>query len=209
MLTYHFENNIPLFRCSICGKCEGFIESKSFINKNRGCCWYFPKYTLMDIKNIISIGRKDFIRKLKKLDNVYISSFYLEVRGYFDEEGFNKMDIDEDIDFDKKLFFRLCPFWQENGCKIDYKLRPHTCNLYLCREVIELCKQGYSEFSKERKDYFSYMIYFNELLKRELIENGLDLLKDFESTLEFIKKYEVPKFEPRQIEKLIFINEAS
>lgn len=209
MLTYHFEDNIPLFRCSICGKCEGFIESKSFINKNRGCCWYFPKYTLMDIKNIISIGREDFIRKLKKLDNVYISSFYLEVRGYFDEEGFNKMDFDEEFDFDVKLFFRLCPFWQENGCKIDYKLRPHPCNLYLCREVIELCKQSYSEFSKERKDYFSYMNYFNELLKRELIEKNLDLLKDFEATLKFIKKYEVPKFEPRQIEKLIFINEAS
>ncbi|MCX7695358.1 MAG: hypothetical protein N2Z71_06610, partial [Caloramator sp.] len=180
MLTYNFEDNIPLFRCSLCGKCDGFIESKSLINKNRGCCWYYPKYTLMDIKNILAIGKEDFVKRLKTLENVYISSFYLEVRGFFDEEGYYKANIEEKSDFDSKLFFRLCPFWQENGCKIDFKLRPHPCNLYLCREVIELCNEDYREFSKERRDYFSYMNYFNELLKRELIENRLDLLKDFE-----------------------------
>ncbi|WDC84462.1 hypothetical protein PL321_01260 [Caloramator sp. mosi_1] len=209
MLIYHFEDNIPLFRCSLCGRCDGFIESKSYINKNRGCCWYYPKYTLMDIKNIISLGREDFIRELSTKENVYKSNYFLEVRGYFDEEGYKKSNLKQDIDFDTKLFFRLCPFWQENGCKIEFKLRPHPCNLYLCREVIELCKDGYSEFSKERRDYFSYMNYFNEVIKHELMEKRMDLTSDFEGTLDFIKNYQVPNFEPRLLRELHFINQAS
>lgn len=42
-LEYECENNIPVFKCNFCGKCNGIVESTSYMDiKNRGCCWYFP-----------------------------------------------------------------------------------------------------------------------------------------------------------------------
>lgn len=207
-LSYHFEDNIPLFRCGLCGKCEGFLESKSLIHiKNRGCCWYFPKYTLMDIKNILQLNRRDFIYEISKYKNTKISSFYIEVNGYFDEEGFKNYQGKED--FDTKLFFRLCPFIGENGCSIDYKLRPHPCNLYLCREVIEFCKEQYDIYSRERRDYYSYMNYYNEVIKARLKEEKLDLISNFDMSIKLIEEIEVPKFEARNLKPINILDDVA
>lgn len=138
-IKYEVQENVPLFKCSICGKCSGFLEATSYLTiKSRGCCWYFPKYKLIDIKNIIDLGKTDFIYKITNMPNSKIEKYFIEVLGYFDEEKYKKFKISHN-DFDTKLFFRLRPFFGKFGCSIDFTIRPHPCNLYLCREVIEAC----------------------------------------------------------------------
>lgn len=200
-LKYVFENNIPLFSCNFCGHCSGFIESKSLIHiKNRGCCWYFPKYTLMDIRNILILGREDFIHNLFALNNTKVSNFYIEVNGFFDKNAYEKYEGSEE--FDTRLFFRVCPFFDKNGCGIDFKLRPHPCNLYLCREVIEFAKDKYKLYSKERIDYYSYMNYYNEQIKQDLRSKRVDLLSDNKLVLDLLKGYNIPQFEPRKLDTI-------
>lgn len=208
-LSYEFHNNIPVFKSNFCGKCSGVLESTSLINETmRGCCWYFPKYTLVDIKNIVSHGRIDFIYSLLRLQNSHISQYFIEVIGRFDNQSFLNYShtTENNKDFDNKLFFRLCPFCGFHGCSIDFSLRPHPCNLYLCRTMIENCKESYLPFSKERKDYYSYCNYFNESIKQELKYNSIDLITNPDASLSVIDSFEMPAFEPRKLDMLIFFN---
>ena len=209
-LSYEFSNNIPLFKSDFCGKCLHILESTSLIYiKNRGCCWYFPKYTLMDMKNILSCGRHSFLEKIKVMENCKVSQYFMNVTGYFDKTGFSNYIISNPnstkYDFDETLFFKKCPFAGSKGCTIDYIERPHPCNLYLCREMIEYCKDTYKEYSLERKDYFSYCNYFNEVLKNELISNKTDLIKDFDKSINIIESTDVPNFSPRKLKEIYFI----
>lgn len=209
-LSYEFHDNIPVFKSNFCGKCSGVLESTSLVNRTmRGCCWYFPKYTLVDIKNIISHGRIDFIHSLLKLEYSHISQYFIEVTGRFDSESFFNYSrtVENMPDFDNKLFFRLCPFCGTHGCNIDFSLRPHPCNLYLCRTMIEKCNDSYLPFSKERRDYYSYCNYFDESIKQELKYNRVDLISNTEASLSVIENFEMPDFEPRKLDKLIFFSE--
>jgi hypothetical protein len=203
-LSYEFKNNIPVFHCNICGHCNNFIESTSHINVNRGCCWYFPKYTLMDIKNIINVGKIDFIYSLFKNTKAAISQYFIQVQGFYDKNKYNTYNENNlpISNFDSKLFFKSCPFIGERGCTINFQLRPHPCNLYLCREVIKESGELYKKYSLERKDYYSYCNYFNESLKYELIDNNTDLLQNASKSLNIIEKTDVPTYDPMELNKI-------
>jgi len=207
-LTFLKHENIPLFKCSFCGKCYNFLEATSYLKiKMRGCCWYFPKYKLIDIKNILDLGKEDFIYEIANLINSKIEKYHIEVLGYFDEEKYNKLKPKSD-DFDTKLFFRLCPFFDKDGCKLDFTLRPHPCNLYLCREIIEACGQEYEYYKRERKDYFAYCNYYNDVLAKELEYKSLNLVNNFEEAIKLLKEIHVPKFDFRNLKDIIInINE--
>lgn len=208
ILKYEFKNNIPVFKCSYCGQCSGTLESTSLLNtKNRGCCWYFPKYTLIDIKNILNLKQKDFIKQLLTKYNTILSQYYIQVQGIFDEISYkNYLQSNDNSDFDSKLFFKLCPFFNNNGCGVDFYLRPHPCNLYLCRNVIKFCHDDYKLYHKERKDYYAYCNYCNEYLKQVLMENKTNLLVDFNKTLFLLDNTEISSFENRTLNPLHFTN---
>ena len=207
-LEYKFSNNIPNFSCNFCGNCSSFVESVSYASiKNRGCCWYFPRYTLMDIKNIIGSGNKEFIHKLLNMKDSKIAQYHIDVYGEFDEESYKEFlhnNIHEARDFDYKLFFRLCPFATTAGCSLEFKLRSHPCNFYLCREVLEMCGSSYDVYSEERKDYYSYCNYFSETLKYALIDNGVSLVDNPLKALEIIEATDIPDFLPRKLSPINF-----
>lgn len=161
----------------------------------------------MDIKNIINLGSKSHIYKLLNMKNTKISRYHLEVIGEFDKEKheeFLKENAYDWGDFDTKLFFRLCPFATTEGCSIDFNLRPHPCNLYLCREVISSCGENYKEFSKERRDYFSYCNYFSDSLKYTLMDNNVDLLSDPFKAIEIIEQTDIPNFSFKILPPILF-----
>lgn len=207
MLTYKFQKNIPIFKCDFCGKCDGFLESTSKCDiKNRGCCWYFPKYNLVDIKNILNLNEESFIYKICNMKNSYVSQYHIRINGKFFKDDYNKYILygNEISGFKTKFFFRICPFFGKDKCSLDFSLRPHPCNLYLCRKIIDWCKDKYNSYSEERKDYYAYCNYFDESIKQSLIEAKTDLSKNIKKSLDIIKKFDMPLFHNRNLDNLEF-----
>ncbi|WP_027624972.1 hypothetical protein [Clostridium lundense] len=213
-LSYEYKDNIPVFKCNFCGHCSKILESTSHTTtENRGCCWYFPKYTLVDIKNILDMEKKNFILALLNMKNAVINKYSIEVIGNFDEEkylNFIKENPDSIEDnFDPKLFFRVCAFFRPNGCHLDFRLRPHPCNLYLCRTVIGCCEEEYKNFSRERKDYFSYCNYFNESIRQTLMDAKVNLQSAPFKALEIIENFEMPPFGEKELKSISFNEKRS
>lgn len=209
VLKYEMHDNIPVFKSNLCGKCTNMLESTSYASAmNRGCCWYFPKYTLVDIKNILSIDKKDYLLSIIKNDFCTMNSYSFELKGYFNKNSYeqymNHKEHKNQSDFDEKLFFKICPLAAKKGCSIDFSLRPHPCNLYLCREIVNICKNQYENYKKERKDYFAYCNYFDEVLREELDCNNINLINDFDKSLAAIENYDLPLFEPRSLAPIMF-----
>lgn len=202
-LYYAFSDNVPLFRCNFCGQCQLHIEAQNSLQINRGCCWYFPTYELADIKNLLDNGHEEFIGQLLAHPHTKIRRFELQVIGRFDQDAYQRAiaaasDLPQG-DFDPSLHFKLCPFFGIDGCTISSALRPHPCNLYLCREVIQWSGSNYQSYNQERKDYFSYCAYVNESLRLELNEQGVDLISDQAQALATIRSCDIPHFEPRHL----------
>ena len=208
-LKYTFKDNIPVINCSFCGKCQDFIETKDYININRGCCWHFPKYNLMDLKNIMKINEK-FVRQLFTLKDAEISQYSIKILGKYYENEYieyasNKIaSIETSNTFDDKLHFKVCHFFGENGCKIDFCLRSHQCNLYLCREIVNAIGIHSSLYKKERQDYFSYCYYYDKHIEYALKENQVDFVKDYSKALEIIKSIDIPEFDPQYLQEIQF-----
>lgn len=162
----------------------------------------------MDIKNILSCSKRNFLEKLYNAENCKTSQYFMEAEGYFDKKGYsNYINCHTDslnTDFEQSLFFRACPFVGHAGCTINFVERPHPCNLYLCRSLIKYCKDTYSKYCLERKDYFSYCNYFDEVLKEELISHDTDLIKDFNKSLDIIESIQIPNFSPRKLNEIYF-----
>lgn len=209
-ISYEVLDNIPVFKCSTCSKCTSF-EGKNKLNVNRGCCFYFPKFYLIDIKNITNIDIS-FLSNLIEEERARVHSFYIEVEGIFDKESYKNFmlnNTEEELakykNFDISLLFKKCYFSTNEGCSINFELRPHPCNLYLCRKIIEECGTEYYKYSRERKDYYAYCNYINEVLEIELRKRNTDLKNNFKDSIQILKNTKVDNFD-FSILKDIFFN---
>lgn len=208
-ISYEVTNNTPIFKCSFCNNCTS-MESTNMLGIKRGCCFYFPKYSLIDIKNITNF-KEDFLFKLITKKNVIIHDYFLEVKGTFDKTAYSrfiKNSTEEELSkygsFDTRLFFKKCFFITPNGCSIDFRLRPHQCNLYLCRKLSESSNHSYAKYSRERKDYFAYCNYINTMLIQYLRENFLTLKNNFKQSVNFLEKIKIDNFFFSKLENLKF-----
>ena len=87
ILKTEFKNNIPRYYCSNCSKCTSHI-SINFTNlKHRGCCYYFPKFNLVDIQKMVQLpGGKNVLDKIINTDGTIIYKYHIETHGIFEEE---------------------------------------------------------------------------------------------------------------------------
>jgi len=198
-LIYESHDSIPVFKCTLCGSCSG-IETENHLGLNRGCCFYFPKYTLITLRKIASHDRA-FLDWLHRHPDAVIDDYELVIRGDFDSiahDDFLRQLTDEVREryrhFETSLLFRKCRFVSEKGCAIAFNLRPHPCNLYLCRGVIDRCGDAVRDFARERKDYFAYCHYMNGLLEEALRSQDLTLKSDFQKTIDMLLATPVDSF---------------
>lgn len=112
-----FNDGVPQYGCTLCGKCDTVFGKSLCSVKNRGCCWYYPKFTLYEIHKMVK--SKDGLATLRKISNhpqIEIFNYYIHSKGYFDEENYNKFiesngtsDLEcatkEDIDYVNKNLF--------------------------------------------------------------------------------------------------------
>lgn len=210
-LSYHHADLIPIFKCGLCGECKS-VEADNSFGINRGCCFYFPKYTLTNIRYLAGHD-PEFLEKLRLLPDTIIKDYDLMVQGDLDLDGLQAVMNSENEGtsdngpaerFDPALRFRKCRFITEQGCSIQFNQRPHPCNLYLCRSVIENCGAAYRPFARERKDYFGFMQYSDQVLKEALQERNLTLRSDFSGAVTVLLETYLDSFDFAELNSINF-----
>lgn len=205
-----YDYGVPQLACTDCGSCDS-IMGKSLCSKmNRGCCHYFPEFTLAEIHRMLHLpdGKKALEIILNNTGTV-INNFNIHARGHFDHEAYEKYTtsgkmLETGEIKDHTIFFRTCPFVKEgSGCIFPVRFRTTVCNFFICSEIA-----GNPQYSETFKTYIEERSRYSRWIHREslelqhiLAEYGLNLLLDFEGSLNLLSElplsgYEFPKLEP-------------
>jgi hypothetical protein len=209
-ISVEFEENIPRYACTSCFNCTSIMGESHCNVKNRGCCSYFPKFTLLEIhkmsKTLMGLQTLDII--LKNPGTV-VYQYYLHVKGYFDKEGHERYlreeyDPRENLPKDTTVFFRACPFVKAGqGCTLPAKYRNHVCNFFICSEVIKEANANskFQRYMTECTSYSKWVDWENSCLERILAENNVNLVSNFNKSVEILQsiplsEYEFPALEP-------------
>ncbi|WP_242850859.1 hypothetical protein [Clostridium algidicarnis] len=214
------DKTTPRYGCTYCNRCNSLFGVSLCKIKNRGCCFYFPKFYLVDLHNMCkSIDGLQTLHSIVNNPGTILHEYYIHAKGYFDKEGYenymsnNYFDIDSysNNNFkmvineanlsneltkinDKTMFFRCCPFAKEGyGCTIPAKYRTYVCNFFLCSEVIDSIKEldNYDLYVRERERYMRWLDFENQNLEHILRENHLSLSSNLEGVIKALQ--ELPK----------------
>lgn len=206
-------NDTPQLSCSSCGSCTSIMGISLCNIKNRGCCYYFPKFTLLDIqkmsKSLKGLKTLDFI---KNTPQTIVKNFEIRTKGYFDESGYeshllSQNLIGENIIYDQSVFFKACPFVKPNfGCTIDAEFRTLVCNFFICHEIIESAedKNLIKLYLSERESYSKWYDWENRGLKYLLIDNNLNLIDNFNEVIDYLQSIPMNVYEFPILPELTF-----
>ncbi len=207
----------PQYSCSSCSDCQSVFGKSLCSIKNRGCCWYFPKFTLYEIHKMVKEedGLK-ILNSIVRLPKVKIYNYYIHAKGYFDEIGYTRYIKTEhvyDVSLkDKSIFFRACPFVNQGiGCMLPEKYRSYVCNFFICAEVVKKVEK-YDEFKKyinERTNYVRWIEWENFSLEEFLAEKKLNLEDNFEEVIDILKDMPLEKYEFRSLKPIVAIKKLS
>lgn len=207
-----FDQGIPQYACSSCNNCYSVFGKSLCSIKNRGCCWYFPKFTLHEIHKMVRSkeGQKTLYSVLS-LPKIRIYNYYIHAIGHFDEVGYKRYLESEQIHHinvaDKSIFFRTCPFVKSGvGCTLPKKYRSYVCNFYICDEIIKDVEKydGFQNYIKERNSYIKWTQWENYSIEMLLREKGLNLVSNFDEVINLLENiplenYEFPHLDPIEV----------
>lgn len=176
------EENTPRYVCDNCHHCTSNIGTSLCKIKNRGCCWYFPKFELYDIQRMSqSIAGLDTLKRILNDGNAVIHNYYIQTKGYYEKDSYENYikSIDGCLDprDDKTIYFRACPFVKENvGCTIPSYFRNIVCNFFICDEIWIMTRDDLStSYINERDRYSRWVNRENLSLQNLLRENNIHL----------------------------------
>ena len=151
-----------------------------------------------------STGRSVLKRIIEK--NTKIFNYYIQVIGYFDENGYNnfknlndntsKKDAYEPDD--NSIYFKACPFVIDGtGCSIPHQYRTPICNFFLCKEVKNKIKSKklLNDYEEASRAYYRYYEWENQNLIELLEEKGPTLKDNFNEVIDFLSKIESYEYE--------------
>lgn len=202
-LHLKLEQGVPQYVCSSCCNCNSILGKSYCSIKNRGCCWYFPKFILHDLHKMVkSEEGLSILNKVLSLPNVKINNYYIQAKGYFDEPGYkiylkNEYNENEDVR-DKSIFFRACPFVLPGaGCTLPVKYRTYICNLFICEDVIKDLEENeiLRVYMRERDRYVKWIEWENQSLEILLREKGLNLKDHFDEVVALLSETELDRYE--------------
>lgn len=211
------DQGIPQYGCSSCSNCQSIFGKSLCSVKNRGCCWYFPKFTLYEIHKMVK-GKNglETLKDILSLPKVKIYYYYIHAKGYFDEVGYKKYIktgylYDTDIK-DESIFFRACPFVRQGeGCTIPSRYRSYVCNFFICDEIVKKAEK-YDEFNnyvKERNNYVRWIEWENVSLENFLMEKKLNLVNNFDEIIDILKNIPLRECEFRRLKPLMIKENAN
>lgn len=205
-----FDMGVPQIGCTDCGKCDSIIGRSLCNITDRGCCHYFPEFTLVDIQRmaVLNDGRKALDIILSNPGTI-INSYNIYSKGCFDKEAYDQYIesgniIEAGSIRDHTIFFRTCPFVVPgSGCKLPLRFRTTVCNFFICAEIIERpdLQYQFKVYLEERSRYARWVYRESGVLQHILSENGLDLISDFSASIVLLAEinqssYEFPLLEP-------------
>ncbi|EKQ55908.1 MULTISPECIES: hypothetical protein [unclassified Clostridium] len=197
------DKGTPQYSCNSCSNCKSVFGKSLCSIKNRGCCWYFPKFTLHEIHKMTK--NQDGLKTLNNiisLPKVKIYNYYIHAIGYFDEAGY-KDYIESKEKYhsrvaDKSIFFRACPFVKSGkGCTLPKEYRSYVCNFYICDEIVSEIENHceYKNYFKERNSYVKWVEWENHSLEILLNERKINLAHNFNEVLNLLENTELREYE--------------
>jgi len=210
MVYVNVDQGIPQYVYTNCKNCTSTMGISLCSIKNRGCCYYHPRFTLLDLQRMSkSLKGLYILKSIRQLPSLEIHPFEIHAKGYFDQEGYTKyMESKNKVEAgnirDHSIFFKACPFVKSGyGCSLPPRYRTYVCNLFLCDEVIEKIKDDryFEAYIKERERYVRWVDWENTALKEILFEKKLNLVQDFHGTIKLLQQiplniYDFPQLPP-------------
>lgn len=205
-----YDMGVPQIKCTDCGKCSSII-GKSLCNVTaRGCCHYFPEFTLVDIQRMVLLEEgEQALGLILSHPGTIINNFNIYSKGSFDKAAYDQYISSGNLMQagsirDHTIFFRSCPFVEPGrGCKLPPRFRTTVCNFFICEEILERQDlQGYFvEYVEERSRYSRWVYRESSVLAHILADHGISLITDFDASLKLLASigqncYEFPRLEP-------------
>lgn len=202
-----FHRGIPQYASTACRNCKSIMGKSLCSVKNRGCCWYFPKFTLVEIQRMVaSLEGIDILNAIINNPGANVYNYYIHVKGDFDEASHKKFVADQDfneVPKDISMFFRTCAFFKEGfGCSLPVRFRTHVCNFFICDELTEEASENkeFKLYLKERDSYVKFIQWENQYLESLMLEQGINLKDNFKEAIKILQvtplsEYEFPKLD--------------
>jgi hypothetical protein len=199
-----FDQSVPRYACTSCSNCSSIMGNSLCSIKNRGCCWYYPKFTLVEIHRMSkTIDGLQLLERIITNPGSVSYQYYIHSKGYFDAEGYSQylkkdLEMTEGLPEDQTIFFRACPFVKEGqGCTMAPRYRTHVCNFFICSEIInEASPYGnFQQYLDERCRYAKWIDWENAALEHILRENKVNLVSSFASSIELLQSMPVSQYD--------------
>lgn len=210
-MKMHLElsDNSPRYVCDSCYNCSSVIGTSLCKIKNRGCCYYFPKFTLYDVQRMSkSKEGMEVVDRIINNPGTIVYNYYIHAKGYFDKKGYENFIKSNKNGYstieDKSVFFRACPFVEGGkGCTIPPQFRTDVCNFFICDEIISALSknENFEEYISERERYSRWITWENESLEYMLDEKGITLYSNWNEAINLLRntplnEYVFPKLQP-------------
>jgi hypothetical protein len=205
-----FSSGVPQIVCTDCGNCDSIMGKSLCSISGRGCCHYFPEFTLVDIHRMVNTS--DGLQALDIIINnpgTVINNNNIHAKGYFDKEGYDQyIKHDQLMETgsirDHTIFFRACPFVKADfGCILPPHFRTTVCNFFICSEILDRpdLKSEILPYIEERSRYSRWIYRESAELQHILTENSVNLVTDFKASLQLLREiplrvYEFPQLPP-------------
>lgn len=205
-----YDNGVPQLACTFCGGCDSVMGRSMAGILNRGCCHYFPEFSLAEIQRMIHItGGREALEIILGNPETVVNNFSIHAKGQFYKDEYEKYiasgkPLETGSIKDHTIFFRTCPFVKEGwGCIFPVRFRTTVCNFFICAEILERpeLQQEFEEYIMERSRYSRWIYRESTDLQHILIENNVNLVIDFAHSLKLLAEiplsiYDFPKLPP-------------
>lgn len=209
-ISIKYDCGVPQISCTGCGNCESVMGKSLCGVADRGCCHYFPEFTLADIHRMVHCsGGLKALKIILGNPGTIINSYNLYAKGEFDREAYDRYVeggrlVETSLLRDHTVFFRTCPFVRPSyGCVLPPRFRTAICNFFVCREILDRpdLQDGFKAYIEERSRYSRWIYRESAELQRLLSEKGISLVSDFDSALKLLAEippnlYEFPELPP-------------
>lgn len=195
-LYIDYDHEVPQIVYTGCSKCSSLMGTSLCSVQDRGCCSYFPEFTLVDIQRMAYTSEgMTLLESIREMPSTIIYPFHIHVKGSFDSVGYEKYMkrgqlLGKDEINDQTVFFRTCPFVRPgSGCTLPPRFRTYVCNFFVCREVLGLphLQQVLQPYFEERLRFVRWLDWEIAALKHILQEQKLNLVDNFDAALEVLR----------------------